>query len=91
MSKTLWRQNVLPRFHPNQPVYSKDKDGLHCMIARLLLKRRVDKLKLRDTDTASRLGITAAELVTFQDELNAEGRILCRRLTTQSVYRFNAD
>jgi hypothetical protein len=81
----------LTRHHPNQPTYTKDAAGLYLNVARLMAKRKLNKLKLRDIDTAARLGITAAELVTLQDQLNAEGQLSCRRLANQTVYRFTSD
>jgi hypothetical protein len=60
------------------------------MIAWVLNRRRVCKVKLKDADTAKRMEISIAELASFQDQLNEGGLMTCRRAITQTTYQFTA-
>jgi hypothetical protein len=88
MSVSRKRQNVTPELNKYQARFSKDAAGLHRYIAASLNRRNPFKVKMNNEFTADRLGISLDDLHIFQDQLNADGLLSCRRGERQSTHRF---
>lgn len=61
---------------------------LFTLVRRTMKARFCDTTRLKDSDTAERLGITPAELAVLQFRMNSRGLMHCTTAVTRTKYKF---